>query len=89
MNSAESTHPQRFFANARIRIEKCDCRPRLHRRQTGSWPGIASMDSTRIQLGHELEVTLAYVKGKDAESQKAQKHENSSSLALSRYQTGR
>ena len=36
-----------------------------------------------IRLGHEsLEVTLAYLKGKDAESEEAQEHANSSSLAL-------
>jgi len=36
----------------------------------------------RIRLGHEsLDVTLAYVKGKDAESKEAQEHANSSSLA--------
>lgn len=37
----------------------------------------------RIRLGHEsLDVTLAYLKGKDAESGEAQEHANSSSLAL-------
>jgi hypothetical protein len=37
----------------------------------------------RIQLGHEsLDVTLAYLKGKDAESETAPEHANSSSLAL-------
>ena len=36
-----------------------------------------------IQLGHEsLDVTLADLKGKDAESKEAQEHANSSSLAL-------
>ena len=36
-----------------------------------------------IRLGHEsLDVTLAYLKGKDAESEEAQEHANSSSLAL-------
>jgi hypothetical protein len=36
-----------------------------------------------IQLGHEsLDVTLADLKGKDAESNEAQEHANSSSLAL-------
>jgi len=35
------------------------------------------------RLGHEsLDVTLAYLKGKDAESEEAQDHANSSSLAL-------
>ena len=39
--------------------------------------------SIRIRLGHEsLDVTLAYLKGKDAESEEAQEHVNSSSLAL-------
>jgi hypothetical protein len=33
-----------------------------------------------IRLGQE--VTLAYLKGKDAESEEAQEHANSSSLAL-------
>jgi hypothetical protein len=36
-----------------------------------------------IHPGHEsLDVTLAYLKGKDAESEEAQEHANSSSLAL-------
>jgi len=36
-----------------------------------------------IRLGHEsLDVTLAYLKGKDADSEEAQEHVNSSSLAL-------
>jgi len=36
-----------------------------------------------IQLGQEsLDVTLAYLKGKNAESEEAQEHANSSSLAL-------
>ena len=36
-----------------------------------------------FQLGQEsLDVTLAYLKGKDAESEEAQEHANSSSLAL-------
>jgi hypothetical protein len=35
------------------------------------------------RLGHEsLDVTLAYLKGKDAESEEAQEHANNSSLAL-------
>jgi len=37
----------------------------------------------RQLVGHEsLDVTLAYLKGKDAESEEAQEHANSSSLAL-------
>jgi hypothetical protein len=41
-----------------------------------------SMNTIRIRLGHEsLDVTLAYVKGKDAESEEAQEHANRSSLA--------
>jgi hypothetical protein len=41
------------------------------------------MTIIRIRLGHEsLDVTLDYVKGKEAESEKAQEHANSSSLAL-------
>jgi hypothetical protein len=44
---------------------------------------VASMKMIRIRLGHEsLDVTLAYLKGKDAESEEAQEHANSSSLAL-------
>ena len=36
-----------------------------------------------IRLSHQsLDVTLAYLKGKDAESEEAQEHANSSSLAL-------
>jgi hypothetical protein len=42
-----------------------------------------SVNSIRIRLGHEsLDVTLAYLKGKDADSEEAQEHANSSSLAL-------
>ena len=42
-----------------------------------------SINTIRIRLGHEsLDVTLAYLKGKDAESEEAQEHANSSSLAL-------
>jgi hypothetical protein len=34
-----------------------------------------------VRLGHEsLDVTLAYLKGKDSESEEAQEHPNSSSL---------
>jgi hypothetical protein len=41
------------------------------------------VNTIRIRLGHEsLDVTLAYVNGKDAESEEAQEHANSSSLAL-------
>jgi hypothetical protein len=41
------------------------------------------MKTIRIRLGHEsLDVTLAYLKGKDPESEEAQEHANSSSLAL-------
>jgi len=43
----------------------------------------ANFPNGRIRLGHEsLAVTLAYLKGKDAESEEAQEHANSSSLAL-------
>lgn len=39
-----------------------------------------------FRLGHEsLDVTLAYLKGKDAESEEAQEHANSGSLALHRF----
>ena len=42
-----------------------------------------SVNTIRIRLGHEsLDVTLAYLKGKDAESEEAQEHANSSILAL-------
>lgn len=41
------------------------------------------MNTIRIRLGHEsLDVTLAYVKGKDAESEEAREQANRSSLAL-------
>ncbi len=41
------------------------------------------MNTIRIRLGHEsLDVTFAYLKGKDAESEEAQEHANGSSLAL-------
>jgi hypothetical protein len=41
------------------------------------------MKTIRIRLGYDsLDVTLAYLKGKDAESEEAQEHANSSSLAL-------
>jgi len=44
---------------------------------------VAPMSIIRIRLAHEsLDVTLAYLKGKDAESEEAQEHANSSSLAL-------
>jgi hypothetical protein len=44
------------------------------------WPCVGTI---RIRLGHEsLDVTLAYLKGKDAESEEAQEHANNSSLAL-------
>jgi len=42
-----------------------------------------SVNTIRIRLGHEsLDVTLAYLKGKDAESEEAQEHANKRSLAL-------
>jgi integrase len=42
-----------------------------------------SVNTIRIRLGHEsLDVTLAYLKGKDAESEETQEHANSGSLAL-------
>ena len=48
-----------------------------------------SIKTIRIRLGHEsLDVTLAYLKGKDAESEEAQEHANSSSLALLRIWKG-
>ena len=45
--------------------------------------GVALRKDVRIRVGHEsLDVTLAYLKGKDAESEEAQEHANSSNLAL-------
>jgi hypothetical protein len=42
-----------------------------------------SVSTIPIRFGHEsLDVTLAYLKGKEAESEEAQEHANSSSLAL-------
>jgi integrase len=42
-----------------------------------------SVNTIRIRLDHEsLDVTLAYLKGKDAESEEAQEHANNSGLAL-------
>jgi hypothetical protein len=44
---------------------------------------VSQLKAIRIRLGYEsLDVTLAYLKGKDAESEEAQEHANSSSLAL-------
>jgi len=40
---------------------------------------VASVGSTQVT---SMDVTLAYLKGKDAESEEAQEHANSSSLAL-------
>ena len=41
-----------------------------------------NVNTIRILLGHEsLDATLAYLKGRDAESEEAQEHANSSSLA--------
>jgi hypothetical protein len=46
-------------------------------------PQVLGNSSLQIRLGHEsLDVTLAYLKGNDAESEEAQEHANSSSLAL-------
>jgi hypothetical protein len=42
-----------------------------------------SVSTIPIRFGHEsVDVTLAYLKGKDAESGEAQEHANSSSSAL-------
>jgi hypothetical protein len=38
--------------------------------------------ATSALLHKSLDVTLAYLKGKDAESEEAQEHANTSSLAL-------
>jgi len=41
------------------------------------------VDGKLIRLGHEsLEVTVAYLQGKDAESEEAQERANSTNLAL-------
>jgi integrase len=54
----------------------------LHRFRKTYADGV-SVNTIRIRLGHEsLDVTHAYLKGKDAESEEAQEHANSSSLAL-------
>lgn len=45
-------------------------------------PVLTVMNFHHALLGHESYVTLAYLKGKDAESEEAQQHANSSSLAL-------
>jgi hypothetical protein len=50
-------------------------------------PQKLASDAREQQLAHpgrfeSLDVTLAYLKGKDAESEEAQEHANSSSLAL-------
>jgi hypothetical protein len=43
----------------------------------------SDVNTIRIRLGNEsLDATLAYLKGKDAESEQAQEHANSSTLAL-------
>jgi hypothetical protein len=47
--------------------------------KTLAWKALRTI---RIRLGHEWFVTLAYLKGKDAESEEAREHANSSSLAL-------
>jgi hypothetical protein len=45
-------------------------------------PRSGPLKTIRIRLGHESpDVTLAYLKGRDAESEEAQEHANSSSLA--------
>jgi len=45
--------------------------------------GLVLRKDDRSPLGHDpLDVTLAYLKGKDAESEEAQEHANSSSLAV-------
>src|SRR5579864_5658069 len=50
---------------------------------TPIWHGNRCPNYSRVVLGHEsLDVTLAYLKGKDAESEEAQEYANSSSLAL-------
>jgi hypothetical protein len=48
------------------------------------------MNTTRIRLGHEsLDVTLAYLKGKDAESEEAQDHANSAAKTGDEVQVAR
>ena len=67
----------------------CPSLPQQIRTILGEWSAnrklaqVDSMSTIRIRLGHEsLDVTLAYLKGKDAESEEAQERANSSSLAL-------
>ncbi len=49
-------------------------------------PSDVRVNTIRMGLGREsLDVTLAYLKGKDAESEEGQQHANSSSLALYAY----
>lgn len=56
----------------------------------GSWAAIAKLnplyfsDHSEYGSAESLGVTLAYLKGKDAESEEAQEHANSSSLAQHR-----
>jgi hypothetical protein len=40
------------------------------------------LSGVALRKDEPLDVTLAYLKGKDAESEEAQEHANSSSLAL-------
>jgi integrase len=79
---------KRGFGIRLFRAEKADVEgAELHRfrktyADTMHEEGV-SVNTIRIRLGHEsLDVTLAYLKGKDAESEEAQEHANSSSLAL-------
>src|SRR5579862_2826466 len=44
--------------------------------------GAVRETSLHLRAAKSLDVTLAYLKGKDAESEEAQEHANSSSLAL-------
>ena len=67
--------------------ENCTCSlsggRRLARKGAFSDPSEPRSSAHPNRLGHEsLHVTLAYLKGKDAESEEAQEHANSSSLAL-------
>ena len=80
--------PGRFWALSKISVLKVGVEAaELHRfrktyADTLHEEGV-SVNTIRIQLGHEsLDVTLTYLKGKDAESEEAQEHANSSSLAL-------
>ena len=68
-------------ADKRAGVDRSDQLPVC--RLSGSYVEWPCVRTIRIRVGHEsLDVTLAYLKGKDAESEEAQEHANSGSLAL-------